>query len=100
MASRSDDDEFPELSKESIAERLRITRAVFGYSQGEFGAKAGLKANTYNQYEQAIKRPSLGSAAKLCKTYGLTMDWIFLGDQGAMEWRLVQAIKSVREARD
>lgn len=86
-------------SLENIADRLQLTRAVLGLSQGEFAKGAGLAANTYNQYENAKKRPSLEGAIALCEAYDLTLDWIYRGDPSGLPYRTADAIKAIRQAR-
>lgn len=72
-------------SLEAIGRRLKATRLALGHpAQGDFAKHAGIKANTYNQWEQGLIRPSLDGAKALCRTYRLTLDWIFLGDPSAL----------------
>lgn len=86
-------------SNEAIAERLRLVRDVVGMAQGEFAERAGIAANTYNQFERGRKRPSIENAIALCDTYNLTLDWIFRGDHTGLPFRMVDAIHAVRKAR-
>jgi transcriptional regulator with XRE-family HTH domain len=83
----------------SIGERLRLTRQVSGLGQGEFGRRAGLAANTYNQLEQGKKGPSLQNAIALCEAYDLTLDWIYRGDVSGLPYKLVDAIMALEKAR-
>ena len=87
-------------SNEAIGERLRLTRMVFGLAQGDFAQKASIAANTYNQFERGRKRPSIENAIALCDTFNLTLDWIYRGDASGLPYRLHEAIKSIREARE
>ncbi len=90
-------DRFEGTSLEAIGLRLRVSRAVFGLGQEEFGAKAGLKKNTYNQFEQGKTRPSLESAIALCKEFDLTLDWIYLGEGSTLRYDLWDAIKTEKQ---
>jgi transcriptional regulator with XRE-family HTH domain len=96
MAQRDSDGR----SKSSVAQRLLITRQVVGLSQGEFADRAGLAANTYNQYESAKNMPSLESAHRLCDAYFLTLDWIYRGDPSGLRYEMADAIKALRQARN
>jgi transcriptional regulator with XRE-family HTH domain len=62
-----------------IGRRLREAREAVSVGQAEFAAAAGIKANTYNQWEQGKKRPDIAGAAKLCDAHGLTLDYIYRG---------------------
>lgn len=84
----------------AVAERLVLTRQALGLSQLEFARSAHLAPNTYNQYETGRNRPNLESAIALCDAYSLTLDWIYRGDASGLPYRLAEAIKSLRGARD
>lgn len=91
MARRGDDDTSPE----AIGSRLELTRVAMRMAQNDFCGKAGIAPNTYNQYERGKKRPSLENALKLAQTYGLTLDWIYLGDPSGLRYELADAIKAL-----
>lgn len=84
---------------QAIGKRLELTRAVFGLQQNEFCSRAGIATNTYNNYEQGIRTPSLENAIILCKTYDLTLDWIYLGDPSGLRYATADAIKALKIAR-
>ena len=86
-------------SPHSIGERLSLMRNVFGMTQTDFGKGAGSKKSTYNQYEKGKERPSLDEAIKLCDKYGLTLDWIYLGDTRGLSPDLCAAIEAMQRAR-
>lgn len=85
--------------RRSVGQRLRWVREVLGQSQGEFGYRAGLKPNTYNQIELGIKMPSIEVAIALCDAHGLTLDYIFRGDTGDLKHSVAEGIKMMRHAR-
>lgn len=84
----------------AIAERLRLTRLALGLNQAEFAARAAIAGNTYNQYETGSYRVSLNNAMRLAKTYHLTLDWIYFGDNSGLPYKLGEAIKALRSVRD
>lgn len=92
-------DELAGTEAVNIGHRLALTRQVLGFAQGDFAARAGLKANAYNQYEMGKKRPSLEAAIALCDAYDLTLDWIYRGDASGLRYQTVEAMKAVRTAR-
>jgi len=85
--------------KPGIAYRLTLTREALGYDQGAFAQRAGLAANTYNQYEMGRNTPNLSAAHKLCDTYKLSLDWIFRGDPSSLRRETAAAIDALRQAR-
>ncbi|NOU05334.1 MAG: helix-turn-helix transcriptional regulator [Hyphomicrobiaceae bacterium] len=88
-----------ETSMIEIGRRLALTRQVMGLQQNEFCDRAQIAPNTYNQYENGKKRPSIDNAIKLCDAYHLTLDWIFRGDPSGLRYETADAIKAVRNAR-
>ena len=80
-------------SIEAIAGRLKATRLAVGLKAGEFCRRAGIPQNTYSQYENGKGRPSLDFALKICDTYGVTLDWIYLGNSGALPHALAMEIQ-------
>jgi len=88
-----------EPSKQEVARRLRLAREVIGLNQGDFADGAGIKHNTYNQYETGKKRLSLQSALALREAYDLTLDWIYCGDPSNLRYEFASAIKSLLKAR-
>ena len=86
----------PQASRTEIAARLRVTRQAFGMGQYDFADRAGIAGNTYNQYEQAKKRPTIENALALCRAYGLTLDWVYAGDPSGLPYKVADAIKSIK----
>jgi transcriptional regulator with XRE-family HTH domain len=84
----------PDARFTPIARRLLAARLAIGLEQTDFARKARIAQNTYNQYEQAKRRPSLDNAIKLCKTYNLTLDWIYLDDPSGVGSRLWAEIRA------
>jgi transcriptional regulator with XRE-family HTH domain len=89
---------FPEFDDTKIGARLRLIRRIEDLNQTEFGAKANLTQNRYNQYELGKKRLSVEAAIALCGAYNLTLDWIYLGDAAGLRGRMIDAINGIRNA--
>ena len=79
-------------SFEAIAQRLVQTRQALGLKQSEFAKRAGIPINTYNQYEKAVSQPRLDYAYALHDTYGITLDWLYMGDPSGLPYRLAQEL--------
>lgn len=65
---------YPEIGK-----RLRRFREKTGLSQAEFADLHGFNRGRYNHWETGARRIPIEQAALLEKTYGLTLDFIYLG---------------------
>lgn len=84
---------------DAIAERLDLTRRALGLRQNAFAARAGLNPNTYNQWEKAKGRPDIDGAKALCRTYDLSLDWIYFGNAGRLPADLIEKIVAQRSRR-
>jgi transcriptional regulator with XRE-family HTH domain len=86
-------------SRDAVGLRLRLTREALGLTQDEFARRAGLAANTYNQYEKGKNMPMLEAGHALCDAYNLTLDWIYRDDQSGLKYELADAIRVLRQIR-
>lgn len=93
MPSQTDDG----IDKIGVGRRLRLTRLALQMPRGEFAARAGIAANTYNQFEHGARLISPGKATALCEEYNLTLDWIYRGDPSGLPYRLAAAVKALTE---
>ena len=87
---RSDPSAIPE-----IAGRLRLFRKAVAKNQTELCTRTGITRAAWSNYENARDRIGLDAAMKLCRTYGVTLDWIYFGGE---EYLRSHLIKSLREA--
>jgi transcriptional regulator with XRE-family HTH domain len=83
----------------AVGLRLAMARQSLGLAQNAFCERAGIHPTAYNQYERGKKRPSIEAAIGLCEEYGMTLDWIFLGDPSGLRYELRDAVKALRNAR-
>jgi plasmid maintenance system antidote protein VapI len=84
-------------SKEAVEERLELTRRALGYpTQTAFARAIGISAQKWQNYiSKKIKdRITVDVAIMLCKRFGLTLDWIYLGDIGSLPVRIARQIES------
>jgi hypothetical protein len=55
-----------------------------------------LRPNRYNQYES--RALTIDAAQKICNEYGVTLDWLFLGDRTMLTQRLALEIARIEAA--
>jgi transcriptional regulator with XRE-family HTH domain len=79
-----------------VARRLRKARIALGYEdKDEFGEYAGLSQSLYNRFENGRRVITLQAAMKLYKRYGLSLDWIYMGDPSGIDPRLWKRIREL-----
>ncbi|RCL01031.1 MAG: putative transcriptional regulator [Candidatus Tokpelaia sp. JSC189] len=71
---------------ESMKARISAIRTVFSpalgvFTQAEFARSIGISPTTWGNYEKNGMRPQIDEALKLVERFGLTLDWIYLGDR-------------------
>ena len=81
-------------SVEAIAGRLERTRLALDLTQTEFCARCGIARNTYNQWKQGKNRPELDKAILVCDAFGLTLDWIYLGDPSCLPHQIAVKLQT------
>lgn len=79
----------------AIAHRLRVTREALQLTPSQFADGAGIKRNTYSQWEAAKGRPQLDQAMALCQKYRLTLDWIYFGVADGLPLNLAREVAYV-----
>lgn len=84
---------------EDIGMRLLQLREAFSLNQTEFALRLELKPNTYNLWESGQRRPGIDSAILICKEYGATLDWLYMGDHQGLDLRLADAIRKGSKLR-
>lgn len=71
-----------------IGNRLEAVREAFtDLNQKDFAAKMGFNYAQYNNWSRGDRRIPIESAEKMCQTYGLTLDWIYLGRRDGLAER-------------
>ncbi|MCI8565214.1 MAG: helix-turn-helix transcriptional regulator [Lachnospiraceae bacterium] len=60
----------------NLAERLRLLRTHFGYSQAALAEKLSVSRMAYTQYETGHREPSLATLIILAQTYRISVDFL------------------------
>ncbi len=80
-------------SFEAISRRLKVLMAAHGiHKQNEFARIIGEEPPKINNYLNANARPALNTAIKIRETFGVTLDWIYLGDLGGLPFTKSQIL--------
>lgn len=85
--------------RSAIAARLKFFREAMFPSQVALSQRTGIETNTWNNYESDRNRISLDQALILCRTTGLTLDWIYRGDASGLPMRIADALATLERQR-
>jgi transcriptional regulator with XRE-family HTH domain len=87
-----------------IGKRLLWSRLAIqgdGELQQDYATRARIHRTLYSEWEKGTRRITLEGALKLCKTYNLSLDWIYRDRIGTIDDdHLKRAIADVRLAHD
>lgn len=80
---------------DAIAERLKLTRRAMGLTQAAISRMVGIGAQAWNNYERGQKRISIDQALRLCRSTGITLDWIYQGDMRSLPHDFVMRVNAL-----
>ena len=60
--------------------RIAILRISKGWSQAELARRIGVSASAVGMYEQGRREPSLGLVVQLSQEFGVTTDYLLMGE--------------------
>ena len=77
---------------EDQASRILWHRNLLGYTQEEYGRRAGITRASVNNYESGDFQVGLAAARKLRAAYELSLDFIYEGEVEALPMNLRRAL--------
>jgi transcriptional regulator with XRE-family HTH domain len=75
-----------------IGKRLDALHKGLGITQADVCRAVGVHANRYSQYVNGKRLLTLDVAARLVSEYGVTLDWLYLGDRSRLPQELREKI--------
>ena len=82
-------------SIEACAARLRVTRMALGLSQAEIARQTKIQPAAWNNAETGDNRLKIESALRVCRRYGVTLEWLFRGDIRQLPSELAEKISAL-----
>jgi transcriptional regulator with XRE-family HTH domain len=67
-------------SIDAAADRLKITRLALGLSQAEICRQTDITVQAWNNAETGDNRLTVDNALRVCRRYGVSLEWLFRGD--------------------
>lgn len=77
---------------EAIGKRLESLLRAKEIDAVDLCKATGIKPNAWSQFKSGERRITVDAATKLVKTYGVTLDWIYLDDPSGLPAQLHQKI--------
>ena len=67
------------LKDEDVGRRLTALRDMLGLTRAEMADRNGIDRPNYGRFESGARMLPLEIGYRLCKRYGVTMDWLYMG---------------------
>lgn len=84
------------MKNDAVGRRLRLLRLAFDLSPSEMADTLGIERTYWTRYEKGRQGLSDSVAALLCIRFGVTLDWLILGDWSKLPFDLSEKIRSVQ----
>lgn len=75
--------------------RIALLRASRGWKQAELGRQLGVSASAVGMYEQGRREPSLGLLVRLAQEFGVTTDYLLMGETSASDSLTASELPSI-----
>lgn len=83
------------MRNEAVGHRLKLLRLALDRSPSEMADSLGIERTYWTRYEKGRQGLSDSVAALLCVRYGVTLDWLILGDWSKLPLDLSEKIRAV-----
>lgn len=78
-----------------IGRRIRALRQKLGYTMADFADVNGWQRTQLVNWETGHRRITVDAAALLRSRYGVTLDWIYLGNSDGLSQSLAKSLASI-----
>ena len=68
-----------------LYERIALARKQAGLSQEQLGEKLGVSRQAVSKWESGQTNPDVAYLAEMCRLFGVSSDWLLLGEESALE---------------
>ncbi len=89
----------PTVSKDMIAQRIRLAREQAGLSQGQVAKLLGLHRPSISEAEAGRRNISAEELARLARVFGVSTEWLTCNDDPDASLRTAKASLAARELR-
>ena len=69
----------------TLGERIALARKQAGLSQEQLGEQLGVSRQAVSKWESGQTNPDVAYVAEMCRLFGVSSDWLLLGEEGARE---------------
>ncbi len=78
--------------REALSDRLALTVEALGRPKGEVAASIGVSQQRLSNWMTRQNYPDWYALAKLCRRYGISADWLLLGDESGLRVSLAESL--------
>lgn len=82
--------------REAAAARVRLLREAVELSGSEIARRLGIASQTWSDYELGLRGLPPDIAARLRTMFGVSLDWIYTGDESNLQVRFAEQLRAAR----
>lgn len=90
--------QFGRFDEDEYRKRVRLVRIYHGMNQTEFARFLGFDYKQWNHYERGYPMPRQAAFILREKIPGLSIDWLWFGDEGHIETGFLKRLKMMDRA--
>lgn len=68
-----------------LHERIALARKQAGMTQEQLGERLGVSRQAVSKWEAGQTNPDLAYVVEMCRLFGVSSDWLLLGEEGSQE---------------
>lgn len=80
---------------EDLAWRLRLAMEALAVPKGDIAKEIGVSQSRLSNWITNQNKPDWFSVARFCQRYGVSADWLLLGDEAGLRKSMVESLASV-----
>ena len=79
--------------RKMVGQRLEMSIAAMGNKPAEIARLLGITQQRLSNYITGSRPLDIAIAIQLCQRFGLTLDWLYIGDMAGLRFDLAQRMK-------
>lgn len=84
---------------ENLARRLDLAADAIELSRSEIAKVIGVSQPRFSNWTTGQNKPDWFAVAKFCRRFGVSADWILLGDVSGLKHSMVESLERAEEER-
>ncbi len=84
----------PEAMRPETGRRLKATRLALELTPRDIYDAIGINKKQWSNYETGFSRPNVEDAIRFSVRFGVSLQWLYLGDIASLSYELASKVKT------